>query len=117
MELDCGVRCACGLTGVERSEGHVGNNFPMVHLATKILLDDKTRFATTVSGVAFSVMLVIVQVGIFLGMLENASITIERMEADLWVTAKNTPNIDFANTFPELYVHRVRSVPGVLRAD
>ena len=94
-----------------------GNSCPMVHLATKILMDDKTRFATTVSGVAFSVMLVIVQVGIFLGMLENASITIERMEADLWVTAKNTPNIDFANTFPELYVHRVRSVPGVLRAD
>ena len=89
----------------------------MVHLATKILLDDKTRFLTTVSGVAFAVMLVIVQVGIFLGMLESASITIERLDADLWVTAKNTPNIDFANTFPELYVHRVRSVPGVLRAD
>ncbi|MGP0065501.1 MAG: ABC transporter permease [Isosphaeraceae bacterium] len=89
----------------------------MVHLATKILLDDKTRFLTTVSGVAFAVLLVIVQVGIFLGMLESASITIERLDADLWVTAKNTPNIDFANTFPELYVHRVRSVAGVLRAD
>ena len=89
----------------------------MVHLATRILLDDKTRFATTVSGVAFAVMLVVVQVGIFLGMLESASITIEQLEADLWVTARNTPNIDFANTFPELYVHRVRSVPGVLRAD
>ncbi|WP_165224012.1 ABC transporter permease [Aquisphaera insulae] len=90
---------------------------PMVDLATKILLDDKTRFLTTVSGVAFAVMLVIVQVGIFLGMLESASITIERLDADLWVTARNTPNIDFANTFPELYVHRVRSVPGVGRAD
>src|SRR5438270_12897152 len=89
----------------------------MVHLATKILLDDKTRFLTTVSGVAFAVMLVIVQVGIFLGMLESASITIERLDADLWVTARNTPNIDFANTFPESYVQRVRSVPGVLRAD
>ena len=89
----------------------------MVHLATKILLDDKTRFMTTVSGVGFSVMLVIVQVGIFLGMLENASIAIERLDADIWVTARNTPNIDFANTFPELYVQRVRSVPGVLRAD
>ncbi len=89
----------------------------MVHLAIKILVDDRMRFLTTVSGVAFAVMLVIVQVGIFLGMLQSASITIERLEADLWVTAKNTPNIDFANTFPELYVHRVRSVPGVLRAD
>ena len=89
----------------------------MVHLAIKFLLYDKMRFLTTVSGVAFAVMLVIVQVGIFLGMLESASITIERLDADLWVTARNTPNIDFANTFPESYVHRVRSVPGVLRAD
>jgi putative ABC transport system permease protein len=89
----------------------------MIHLATKVLLDDKTRFLTTVSGVGFAVMLVVVQVGIFLGMLENASIAIERLDADIWVTAKNTPNIDFANTFPELYVHRVRSVPGVSRAD
>ncbi len=89
----------------------------MVHLSIKILLYDKMRFLTTVSGVAFAVMLVIVQVGIFLGMLESASITIERMDADLWITARNTPNIDFANTFPESYVQRVRSIPGVLRAD
>jgi putative ABC transport system permease protein len=89
----------------------------MVHLAIKILLYDKMRFLTTVTGVAFAVMLVIVQLGIFLGMLESASITIEQLDADLWVTAKNTPNIDFANTFPESYVQRVRSVPGVLRAD
>jgi putative ABC transport system permease protein len=94
-----------------------GGDSPMIHLATKILLDDKTRFLTTVSGVGFAVMLVIIQVGIFLGMLESASIAIERLDADIWVTAKNTPNIDFANTFPESYVHRVRSVPGVLRAD
>jgi putative ABC transport system permease protein len=89
----------------------------MVHLAIKILLYDKMRSLTTVTGVAFAVMLVIVQVGIFLGMLESASITIERLDADLWVTARNTPNIDFANTFPESYVHRVRSIPGVLCAD
>src|SRR5947209_9468784 len=89
----------------------------MANLARKILADDKTRFLTTVSGVGFAVMLVLVQVGIFLGMLDSASITIERTDADLWVTARNTANIDFANTFPETYVKRVRSVPGVARAD
>jgi putative ABC transport system permease protein len=89
----------------------------MVSLARKMLADDKTRFLTTVSGVAFAVMLVLVQVGIFLGMLDSASITIERTDAEIWVTARNTSNIDFANTFPETYVKRVRSVPGVARAD
>jgi putative ABC transport system permease protein len=78
---------------------------------------DATRFLTTVSGVAFSVMLVLVQVGIFLGMLETASITVDRMDADLWVTARNTANIDFANTFPDSHVQKVRSIPGVARAD
>lgn len=89
----------------------------MVDLARKLLLYEKTRFAITVSGVGFAVTLVFVQVGLFLGILENASISIERADADLWVTAKNTPNVDFANTFSETYVQRIRSVPGVARAD
>jgi putative ABC transport system permease protein len=89
----------------------------MVPISLKIFLDDKMRSVTTISGVAFAVMLVYVQVGIFLGMLDHASVTIDRMEADLWVTARGTPNIDFASPFPETYVERVRSVPGIARAD
>ena len=89
----------------------------MVDLATRMLLHDKTRFLITVSGVAFAVTLVFVQVGLFEGLLSNASITIERIDADLWVSARNTPNVDFSNTFPETFVQRVRSVPGVARAD
>ena len=89
----------------------------MPNLALKNLVHDRLRFAITVSGVAFAVTLVFVQVGLFLGLLDNASTTIEHMRADLWVTSKNTPNVDFAHTFPETYVQRVRSVPGVARAD
>jgi putative ABC transport system permease protein len=89
----------------------------MVDLARKNLLHDKLRFLITVAGVAFAVTLVFVQVGLFLGLLDNASITIEHLDADLWVTSRNTPNVDFAHTFPESYVDRVRSVPGVAAAD
>ena len=89
----------------------------MIDLAWKILLHDKTRFLITVSGVGFAVTLVFVQVGLFRGLMENASLTIERLDADLWVTARNTPNVDFSNTFSETLVNRVRSVPGVARAD
>lgn len=88
-----------------------------VDLATKSLLHDKLRFAITVVGVAFAVTLVFVQVGLFLGLMDNASLTIEQIDADLWVTSHNTPNVDFAHTFPETYVKRVRSVPGIERAD
>jgi len=89
----------------------------MVDLATKSLLHDKLRFVITVVGVAFAVTLVFVQVGLFLGLMDNASLTIEQIDADLWITSHNTPNVDFAHTFPETYVKRVRSIPGVARAD
>jgi putative ABC transport system permease protein len=88
-----------------------------VDLATRSLLHDKLRFLITVTGVAFAVTLVFVQVGLFLGLMDNASLTIEHLDADLWVTSHNTANVDFAHTFPETYVKRIRSIPGVARAD
>jgi putative ABC transport system permease protein len=87
------------------------------NLAIRNLLHDRLRSAMTVAGVAFAVTLVFVQTGLFLGILDNASVTIEHMAADLWVTSRNTPNVDFAHGFPEGNVQRVRSVPGVERAD
>lgn len=89
----------------------------MVDLARKILFHDKLRFAITLCGVGFAVALVLVQAGLFMGLLDNASVTIDHLDADLWITAKATPNIDFTNTFPETYVHRIRSIDGVERAD
>jgi putative ABC transport system permease protein len=89
----------------------------MVSLARKNLLHDRLRFVITVAGVAFAVTLVLVQVGLFMGLLAKATVTIEHASADIWVTSKNTPNVDFAHTFPETAVLRVRGVPGVERAD
>lgn len=89
----------------------------MVSLARKNLFHDRLRFVITVAGVAFAVTLVLVQVGLFLGLLDKATVTIRNADAEIWVTSRNTPNVDFAHTFPETNVLRARSVPGVARAD
>lgn len=89
----------------------------MVSLARRMLLHDRIRFLITVSGVAFAVTLVLVQVGLFWGLLSKSTVTIDNARADLWVTSKNTPNIDFSHTYPATSVLRVRGVPGVERAD
>ncbi len=89
----------------------------MVDLAMKTLLHDKLRFIITVAGVAFAVTLILVQTGLFIGILDNATITIEHLDADLWVTSKNTPNLDFVHDFSEQYVERIRGLEGVERAD
>lgn len=89
----------------------------MVDLALKSLVHDKLRFFITVAGVAFAVTLIFVQFGLFFGILDNASLIIDRTDADIWVTSRNTPNVDFAQQFPETHVYRVRAIPGVARAD
>src|SRR4026207_2541637 len=87
----------------------------MVSLARKNLLHDRLRFVITVAAVA--VTLVLVQVGLFMGLLDKSTVTIRNAGADLWITSHNTPNVDFARTFPETAVLRARSVAGVERAD
>jgi putative ABC transport system permease protein len=89
----------------------------MVSLARKNLLHDRIRFAITLAGVAFAVTLVLVQVGLFLGLLDKSTVTIENSSADIWIVAKNTPNVDFGNPFPETVFLRARGVRGVERAD
>jgi putative ABC transport system permease protein len=89
----------------------------MVDLALRMLLHDRTRFLITLAGVAFAVQLILSQMGLFLGLIHNSSVIVRHIPADLWVTSRNTPNVDFAQPFPETYVDRVRSVPGVARAD
>jgi putative ABC transport system permease protein len=89
----------------------------MVDLGLRMLLHDRTRFLITVSGVAFSVALVLSQIGLFNGLIDNAALTVRHASADLWVTSRNTANVDFPQTYPESTVDRIRSVPGVARAD
>lgn len=89
----------------------------MIDVAFRILLHDRAKLSISVLGVAFSIALVLIQVGLFQGLLANATVTIEQADADIWITSRNTPNIDFPHYFPESYVQRVRSVSGVERAD
>src|SRR5262245_10960872 len=89
----------------------------MVSLARKNLLHDRMRFFITVAGVSFAVTLVLVQVGLFMGLLDKATTTIEHASADIWVTSHETPNVDVADMFPGTAVLRVPGVPGVERAD
>ena len=89
----------------------------MLDVAFRLLFFSRAKLVITVTGVAFAVTLVMVQVGLFQGLLSNATVTIEQADADVWITSHNTPNVDFPQYFPDSYVDRVRSVPGVARAQ
>ncbi len=89
----------------------------MWNLARKILLHDRIKFAVAAAGVSISVMLVLVQIGLFLGFMQNASNLIDHSKADVWVMAEGSENFDFAGPIDERAVYKVLSTPGVARAE
>jgi putative ABC transport system permease protein len=86
-------------------------------LARKLLLHDRLRFAVAIAGVSVSVMLVLVQVGLYFGFMDTASSIIDASSADLWVGKAGNESFEFASPFDERTFYKVASVPGVERAE
>ncbi|MBA3460423.1 MAG: FtsX-like permease family protein [Deltaproteobacteria bacterium] len=86
-------------------------------LARKLLLHDRLRFIVAIAGVSVSVMLVLVQVGLYFGFMDTASSLIDASKADIWVGKKSNDSFEFATPFDERTYYKVASVEGVDRAD
>src|SRR3954470_19538621 len=86
-------------------------------LARKLLLHDRLRFTVAIAGVSVSVMLVLVQVGLYFGFMDTASSIIDASHADLWVGKKSNESFEFATPFDERTYYKVASIPGVERAE
>src|SRR5262245_31684350 len=86
-------------------------------LAFKNLIHDRIRLVITLTGITFSVALILIQVGMFFGMTANSSTVIENSQGDIWIMAKNSQNFDMVNPFPQSFVTAARSVQGVEWAE
>jgi putative ABC transport system permease protein len=89
----------------------------MYRFALKTLIADRGKLLTALVGVVFSLVLVNVQGGLFEGLMQKASILIDNCEADIWVAHRNVQVVDLPEHIPEIYLNRVRGLPGVDRAD
>ena len=54
-------------------------------LAFRNLLHDRIRFAVTLVGIVFSIVLVAVQLGLYMGSERVIAAMIDHTKADLWV--------------------------------
>src|ERR1700756_5103420 len=86
-------------------------------LAIKSMLTDRGKLLTSLLGVVFSVVLVNLQGGLLLGMIQKASLLVDYGRADIWIGHRHTTNVDMGTYIPERWIHRIRSVEGVERAD
>jgi len=86
-------------------------------LGLKTLLADKGKFFVALFGVVFSTILVNLQGGLFLGLIQKASLLVENTGADIWVGHRHMHDVESPKDIPRRWVNRIRPLPGVKRAE
>lgn len=85
-----------------------------MNLAAKDIQHNFGRFALTVFGIGMLLMIVMGMGGIYRGLVEDATLLVERIGADLWIVQRDTrgPFAEISRV-PKSLVYRVAAVPGV----
>ena len=89
----------------------------MPPLAQRNLMHDKVRLAVTLTGIVFAVVLIVVELGLFVGFTVTTSSIIDKSQVDLWIVSRGTPYIEQGSAFSERKLYQVLATPGVAGAD
>ncbi|MGB5181558.1 MAG: ABC transporter permease [Xanthobacteraceae bacterium] len=85
-------------------------------LAARNLFHDRLRFAATITGIVFSMVLVSVQMGLFVSFRTMVTTMIDHAPADLWIMPLGTKCFEDPALLDERERFRALSVPGVAAA-
>jgi putative ABC transport system permease protein len=85
-------------------------------LAARNLFHDRLRFVATVIGIVFSIVLVSVQMGLYLGFGRMVTTMIDHASADLWIMPRGTKCFEDPSLLDERQRFRALSVSGVAQA-
>lgn len=86
-----------------------------ITLAFRNLFHDRIRLAVTLVGILFSIVLVAVQLGLYLGARSMIISMIERADGDLWVMAYGTKNFEEGQNVDVRVRYAALATPGVAK--
>ena len=89
----------------------------VVKLAYRNLFHDRLSFFVTIVGIMFSVVLVAVQSGIYLGSANKIAAIIDAAPADLWVVPLGTKSYDDPSFLSGRERYMALSAPGVANSE
>jgi putative ABC transport system permease protein len=85
-------------------------------IAFRNLFYDRLRFIATVIGIVFSIVLVTVQMGLYLGFGRTVTTMIDHASADLWVVPRGTKCFEDPSLLDARERYRALSIDGVAEA-
>jgi putative ABC transport system permease protein len=88
----------------------------VLKLASRNLLQDRLRFVATVIGIVFSIVLVMIQMGLFLSFERMVTTMIDHAQADLWIVPYGTKCFEDPSLLDEQARAQALAVPGVAEA-
>jgi putative ABC transport system permease protein len=88
----------------------------ILRLAWRNLFQDRPRFAGNIVGIAISIILVTVQMGLLLGFARMITTMIRHASADLWIVSQAANSFEDAALIDEYQRFRALSVAGVTEA-
>ena len=78
---------------------------------------ERQRFLPAILAVAFSAILIAVQVGLVIGLVSMMSLPVDKSLADVWVGYPGVRSVDLGRPIPDRWITRVASQPGVERVE
>lgn len=86
----------------------------MFLIAYKNLIQEKVRLLVSITGVALSVLLILVLIGVYQGLSSKLGEYIATVPADLWVAQEGSQNLfDSTSILPATAQAQIEAVPGV----
>jgi putative ABC transport system permease protein len=89
----------------------------VIGLAFSIILHQPLRYIVALMGISVAAGLAFIQLGLYLGFKQNASIIVDHTEADIWVCAQFQENFDFPKILNPRVMELVKSTRGIQTAS
>jgi len=85
-------------------------------LASRNLFQDRLRFIASLTGIVFSVVLVMVQLGLYFGFSRMLTMIIDHASTDLWIVSSETRYFEDLSLLDTKMRERLLSIDGVSEA-
>jgi putative ABC transport system permease protein len=72
----------------------------VIDVALRSLVFDRSKLVASLAGVALATTLLLVELGLYVGLLDSSAALVRRVGGDVWLMARGTELLDYADLLP-----------------
>src|SRR5262245_28745727 len=88
-----------------------------MNYSLQTLWHERSRYLPGILAVAFSAVLIVLQVGLLLGLFSITSIPVDHTRAHIWVGSPQVLSVDLGRPIPQSHLSRIAQDPRVNQVE